>query len=180
MRFTSLCNSCPAGTYDTLIAEFVALRAVTTRQGMPGPEVWVLMRRAIVEPGAEVEVKVSLSNAPVETPLAELVRVSGLRWPIECCFKEGKSELGLDHYEVRSWPGWHHHMTLVVLAHHFLVRLQQRLNQRGGAFGAACPAARAGSSGRSDMRSVTAASSGRAKHSASASAGAGGAAASSA
>ena len=113
------------------------------------------MRRAVGEPGEEVEVKIYLSNAPAETPLAELVRVSGLRWPIECCFEESKSELGLDHYEVRSWPGWHHHMTLVLLAHHFLVRLQQRLNQRGGAFGAASPAARAGPSGRDDKRSIS-------------------------
>ena len=168
------------GSKGPLIAEFVALRAVTTRQGMPGPEVWVLMRRAIVEPGAEVEVKVYLSNAPVETPLAELVRVSGLRWPIECCFAEGKSELGLDHYEVRSWPGWHHHMTLVVLAHHFLVRLQQRLNERGGPSGAAGSAARAGLFGRYDSGSGFGAGCGGAERVASTSAVAGGAAASSA
>src|SRR5215211_4051895 len=61
-----------------------------------------------------------------------LVRVSGLRWPIEACFTEGKSEVGLDHYEVRTWRGWHHHMTLVILAHFFLMRLVLRLNQREG------------------------------------------------
>ena len=38
----------------------------------------------------------------------------------------------MDHYELRFWRGWHHHMTLVILAHHFLVRWQQRLNQREG------------------------------------------------
>ncbi len=141
------------GSKGPLVADFAALRAVTTRHGLPGPEVWVLLRRAVGEPGAEGEVKVYLSNAPAETPLAALVRVSGLRWPIECCFEEGKSELGLDHYELRSWPGWHHHMTLVLLAHHFLVRLQQRLNERGGASGATGSAARAGLSGRCDSRS---------------------------
>src|SRR5437763_7127745 len=98
-------------------------------------EVWVLFRRAHGAPGAEPEIKIYLSNAPEDTPLAELVRVSGMRWPIESCFEEGKSEVGLDQYELRSWPGWHHHMTLVILAHHFLVRMQQRLNQRGGACG---------------------------------------------
>jgi hypothetical protein len=61
-----------------------------------------------------------------------LVRVSGMRWPIEACFAEAKGELGMDHYELRFWRGWHHHMTLVILAHHFLVRLQRRLNQREG------------------------------------------------
>jgi len=67
----------------------------------------------------------------VETPLAELSRVCGMRWAIACRFAEGKGALGLDHYELRSWPGWHHHMTLVILAHHFLVRLRRRLMDRG-------------------------------------------------
>ena len=125
------------GSNGPLVADFAALRALTTRHGVPGPEVWVLFRRAVGEPDAEAEVKIYLGNAPADTPLAELVRVSGMRWPIESCFEEGKSELGRDHYELRSWPGWHHHMTLVILAHHFLVRMQQRLNQRGGAARAA-------------------------------------------
>src|SRR5205085_972544 len=45
---------------------------------------------------------------------------------------EGRQELGLDHDETRSWRGWHHHLTLVILAHHFLVRLQRRLDPRAG------------------------------------------------
>src|SRR5207245_5858947 len=57
----------------------------------------------------------------------------------ESCFAEGKGEVGLDHYELRFWPGWHHHMTLVLLAHHFLVRLQQRLDQRGGGLERSAP-----------------------------------------
>jgi SRSO17 transposase len=121
------------GSKGPLVADFAALRAVTTRHGLPGPEVWVLVRRPVGKDEEEPAVKIYLSNAPAATPLAELVRVSGMRWPIESCFEEGKSEVGLDHYELRSWPGWHHHMTLVILAHHFLVRMQQRLNQRGGA-----------------------------------------------
>ena len=83
----------------------------------------------------EPEVKTHLSNAPVDTSLAELVRVSGMRWPVESYVDESNSELGLDHYELRSWLGWHHHMTLVILAHHVLVQVQQmqrRLSQREG------------------------------------------------
>jgi hypothetical protein len=49
-----------------------------------------------------------------------------MRWPIETIFEETKGELGFDHYEMRSWLGWHHHMLLVSLAHHFLVRLRIR------------------------------------------------------
>jgi hypothetical protein len=45
----------------------------------------------------------------------------GMRWPIELTFEVGKDELGMDRYETRSWLGWHHHMTLVMLAHQFLV-----------------------------------------------------------
>ena len=65
--------------------------------------------------------------------MRELVRVSGARWPIECCFEEGKSELGLDHYEHRSWPAWHRHMRLVFLAQLFLIRLQIQYQEKAPA-----------------------------------------------
>lgn len=120
------------GSKGPLVADFVALRAVAVRAGLPGPDVWLLLRRKISGPADEAELKYYLSNAVAETPLAELVRVSGMRWPIESCFAEAKGELGLDHYEMRFWRGWHHHMTLVILAHHFLVQLQAQLDQREG------------------------------------------------
>ena len=91
-----------------------------------------MFRRTVAEPGEEPELKVYLSCAPVETALATLVRVSGMRWPIEACFAEVKGELGMAQYELPFWRGWHHHLTMVILAHHFLVRLQRRLNQREG------------------------------------------------
>jgi len=53
-----------------------------------------------------------------------LVRISGMRWPIETIFRAGKVEVGFDHYELRSWLGWHHHMLLAFLAHLFLVRMR--------------------------------------------------------
>jgi SRSO17 transposase len=125
------------GSKGPLVADFAALRAVATRDGLPGPEVWVLLRRPVpAAPAAEL--KYYLCNAPADIDRAALVRVNGMRWPIESCFAEGKGELGLDHYELRFWRGWHHHMTLVILAHHFLVRLQQRLGPREG--GPAAPA----------------------------------------
>jgi SRSO17 transposase len=52
--------------------------------------------------------------------------MSGLRWPIETCVEDSKQLLGMGDDEVRSWPGWHHHMTLVMLAHFFVVRLRLR------------------------------------------------------
>jgi hypothetical protein len=71
----------------------------------------------------------ALSNAPADTTFETLCRVSLMRWPIEQCFQEGKSQLGMDHYEHRSWPGWHRHITYVFLALHFLMRLRLRLKK---------------------------------------------------
>ncbi len=120
------------GSKGPLVAEFVTVRAVQARAGLPGPEGWLVVRRTLPPPDEPPVYKYYLSNAPAEQPQAALVRVSGLRWPIEACFTEGKREVGLDHYEVRTWRGWHHHLTLVILAHFFLMRLVLRLNQREG------------------------------------------------
>jgi len=120
------------GSKGPLVAEFVAVRVAMVRDRLPGPEGWLLVRRTVPATEEEPEYKYYLSNAPADTPLGGLVRVSGMRWPIEACFAEGRQELGLDHYETRSWRGWHHHLTLVILAHHFLVRLQRRLDPREG------------------------------------------------
>jgi len=65
-------------------------------------------------------VKYWLSNLPEATPIVELVRLGKLRWRIEQDYRELKGALGLDHFEGRSWPGWHHHVTLVSIAHGFL------------------------------------------------------------
>src|SRR5262245_23103405 len=124
------------GRKGPIVAAVVAVRAVASRsgyrEGLPGPAVWVLIRRPLPQPGQTKapELKYYLSNAAADTPLAELLRVCRMRWPIECCFEEGKGELGMDQYELRFWRGWYHHMTLVILAHHFLVRLHQRLMAR--------------------------------------------------
>jgi SRSO17 transposase len=120
------------GAKGPLVADFVAFRAVAVRDKLPGPEVWVLLRYKVIGPDDQPKVKFYLSNAPAETPLEGLVRVCGMRWPIESSFEEGKGELGMDQYELRFWAGWHHHITLVILAHHFLVRLQRRLDPREG------------------------------------------------
>jgi SRSO17 transposase len=113
------------GSKGPLVADFVALRVIAVRHRLPGPEVWLVLRR---NPDTG-ELKTYVCNAPVATTLETLVRLSGLRWPIETCFEEGKQYLGMGDYEVRSWRGWHHHMTLCILAHFFLVRQQQRLKK---------------------------------------------------
>jgi SRSO17 transposase len=114
------------GSKGPLVAEFAFHRGGAVRTGLPGPDVWIVFRRAL---GTNPERKVYRSNAPAHTPIAVLVRVAGMRWPIETAFEESKGGLGLDHYEVRSWLGWHHHMTLCLLAHHFLVRARIRVKK---------------------------------------------------
>jgi SRSO17 transposase len=57
---------------------------------------------------------------PNHAPFTELVNVAGARWPIEECFGASKNEVGLDNYQVRTWPAWHRHTTLSMLAHTFL------------------------------------------------------------
>lgn len=70
------------------------------------------------------EIRFSVSNAPEETPVTELCKASLMRWPIEQCFHEAKDELGMDHYEFRSWTAWHRHMLLVFIASAFLLEIR--------------------------------------------------------
>lgn len=109
------------GSKGPIVCDFAFLRVTESRGGLPAGELWLIIRRNLDD---LTEVKYFFSNAPIGTPLSEFVRISGMRWPIETIFEEAKGEVGMDHYEMRSWVGWHHHMLLVSLAHHFLVRLR--------------------------------------------------------
>jgi SRSO17 transposase len=68
---------------------------------------------------------------PHHAGFGELVRVAGARWPIEECFGSGKNEVGLDHYQVRTWNAWHRHITLAMLAHTFLA-VTAHTTKKGG------------------------------------------------
>jgi SRSO17 transposase len=81
----------------------------------------LLIRRSTAEPD---DLAYYLTHAPEETTLAQLVRIAGTRWTIEACFEAAKGEVGLDEYEVRSWTGWHRHITLAMLAHAYLAVLR--------------------------------------------------------
>jgi SRSO17 transposase len=114
------------GSQGPMVAEFAAMRGVAVRDTLPGSDVWLVLRRHI-DTG---ELKTYLCNAPVDTVLEKLVQMSGMRWPIETCFEDSKQLLGMGDYEVRSWTGWHHHMTLIILAHFFVVRMSLRLKKK--------------------------------------------------
>jgi SRSO17 transposase len=109
------------GSKGPLTAEFACLRVTPIRAQLPGQRCWAVFRRNL---GPKREVKYYLSNAPAQCSLADFVRVSGLRWPIETVLEEGKTEVGMDQYETRTWSGWHHHMHQTMLAHLFLMRLR--------------------------------------------------------
>jgi SRSO17 transposase len=81
----------------------------------------LLIRRKLAQPEAFT---FYLTLAPETAELSELVRVAGTRWTIEACFEAVKGEVGLDQYEVRSWTGWHRHITLAMLAHAYLTVLR--------------------------------------------------------
>ena len=114
------------GSKGPIVAEFAFRRVIAVRDEMPGPDVWLVLRRSLEE---EPQLKTYLSNATADVPCTELVRVAGMRWPVETAIEDGKDNLGMNEYMVRSWLGWHHHMTLCILAHHFLVRTQKRLKR---------------------------------------------------
>jgi SRSO17 transposase len=129
------------GAKGPIRAEVAALRVYPARDGLPTAEpVWLFLRRT--EDG---QLKAAFSNAPADIPLTELCRAATLRWPIEQCFQDGKSQVGMDQYEHRSWPAWHRHMLYVFLALHFLLRLRLRFKKNTGPDPAASAPPRGGS-----------------------------------
>jgi SRSO17 transposase len=93
--------------------DWAAARVVDSRHRVPVDEVWLLARRSVADP---TDVAWYLSNAPADATLAQLARVAATRFTVEQCFEEAKDDVGLDHYEVRTWPAWHRHITLAMMA----------------------------------------------------------------
>jgi SRSO17 transposase len=114
------------GTQGPRTYRFAAERVRETRDGEPGRVLWLVYRENL--DGSEP--RYHFSNAPEETELVTLAWVTAARWPIETEFETDKSDIGLDEYEVRSWAGWHHHITMCLLASAFLLRLQQEWGKK--------------------------------------------------
>ena len=91
---------------------------------------WLLIRRSVSDPQ---EIAYYRAFGHEETSVADLARVAGMRWTIEEGFQRAKT-IGLDEYEVRSWPGWYRHITLCLLAHAFLAvtRAAAASGEKGG------------------------------------------------
>ena len=91
--------------------------------------------------GAEPSYAYAISHAPASPPWSLFVWLSGLRWAVEPCVEEGKTELGMDHYAVRKYVGWHPHMLTTMWAHFFLWHLKLKLGKKSpGADGGATAA----------------------------------------
>lgn len=106
--------------------EFDWARVEVSKPEQDGWQRWLVVRRSTVSGEKPAELAYVLVFAPDGTTLAEMATALGTRWTVEQCFEEGKGEVGLDHYEVRSWQGWYRHITLCMLAHAFLVVLRTR------------------------------------------------------
>jgi hypothetical protein len=128
--------------------QFYRQRVWECRDDLPGRECWLLLRRKL--DGSAIQYCVS--NAPQSTPLLKLGQVGATRWNIETEFELTKSEAGLVEYEVRSWDGWYHHMTMALLAGAFLLQLQQDWGEKDAAnHAAAGQPGRAGVTAQADM-----------------------------
>jgi SRSO17 transposase len=115
------------GTKGPIEYEFTKRRVVLSNNGLPQRTVWLIIRRTIEK---DPVYKFFVSNAGASARLNLFVWLSGIRWAIEQCFEETKSELGMDHYEVRKYRGWHHHIITCMLAHFFLWHLKIRLGKK--------------------------------------------------
>jgi len=117
------------GSQETLRSRFAAVRVRPAhrdeKRTVPRPEEWLL----IEWPKKESEpTKYWLSTLPEKTSLKSLVKIAKHRWIIERDYEELKQELGLGHYEGRSWRGFHHHATLCIAAYGFLISEQNRFS----------------------------------------------------
>jgi SRSO17 transposase len=112
------------GERGPLEVDAMSVRVRTKEERRVGPEERLLVTRTVE---AKPQTHYSLSDAGPEVPLAELVRVRFTRHRIEEVFGAAKGEVGLGQYEVRSWVGWHHHMTLSLLAPWFLILERMRV-----------------------------------------------------
>jgi SRSO17 transposase len=111
------------GEKGPLQVDALTTRVLAKQDGRIGPE----ERLIVMRPVGETRIDYALSNAKAEAPLSEPVRAQRQRHRVEEFLEAGNGEAGLDHYEVRSWVGWHHHMTLSMLAMWFLCLERRRV-----------------------------------------------------
>jgi SRSO17 transposase len=124
--------SAGAGTKGERLFDWARVRLLPPLDGggdAPPRERWLLVRRSITDPE---DLAYFVVFAPAGLRPVDLARAAGRRWLVEECFEAAKQEVGLADYEVRSWHGWHRHVTLAMLALAFLAGLRATLNAAKG------------------------------------------------
>jgi SRSO17 transposase len=116
-------------TKGPAVWEVRAVRVRVTEEEIAGEEQWLVIARNALNVD---EVKYFLSNAPADTPLATLLHVAFCRWHVERLFQESKTEVGLDHYEGRTWLGLVRHLVLTGASILFLAEQRKRLRRLRG------------------------------------------------
>jgi SRSO17 transposase len=111
------------GTKGPLVAQFARVRVWRRCGKQPGPPVWLVFRREL----ESLEVKYYVSNAAEDVPLETLALVIATRWRVEEFLEDAKEYLGLADYEARGWTSWHHHMSLVGIAHLYVTLIRKDL-----------------------------------------------------
>lgn len=111
------------GAKGPIITKDKCIPVVEVRDGGPGKDIWLYIRK--LEDGS---LKYALCNESMDATLADIRKPALMRWAIEQCFNECKQHLGMDHYEVRTWQGWHRHILLTLIAHLFVVKMRQQLS----------------------------------------------------
>jgi SRSO17 transposase len=115
------------GSQGPRIYEYAALWVWFSEEGLPAGRERLLVRRSLSQ---SAELKYHRCNAPEAVSLEKAAQVRGCHWSVEQSFEAAKGECGLDEYETRGWVGWHHHMTLSLLALWFLVLQRQRQGEK--------------------------------------------------
>lgn len=118
-------------TKGPAVWEVRAVRFRAVEERIAGEEQWLLIARNALDPN---ETKYFLSNAPADTPVATLLRVAFCRWHVERLFQESKTEVGMDHYEGRTWQGLVRHLVLTAVSVLFLAEQRARLRGLGEAY----------------------------------------------
>ena len=118
-----------AGTKGKLSGRFAWLRVWPGQGWATGACAWAEPIWLLIEEQADGKLKYAFSNLPAETRRIRGVRLWKSRWPVEQGYQQMKEELGLDHFEGRSWRGFHHHVCLVMLAYGFLALERERANR---------------------------------------------------
>jgi SRSO17 transposase len=104
-----------------IVCDFACMRVTEARACLAGPRLWLVIRRNVDDPSV---VTFYLCTAPEAIETLRLVPMSGMGWPIDLTVEGGKDQLVLAQYETGSWLGWHLHMTLIMVAHQFLVSVR--------------------------------------------------------